>query len=526
MEFALIDIMLAFGLFASAILLILGGYPVAFTLPGTAIVFALIGSMLGRFDLSYLSSLPMRYWGTLTNDVLIAVPLFVFMGVMLERSRIAESLLDTMGRLFGQLRGGLGLSTVFVAALLAASTGIVGATVITMGLISLPAMLKAGYDRRLATGLICASGSLAQVVPPSTVLVFLAVILQSAYSQSQLAQGNFAPDTLSVGDVFAGAFIPGLLIALLYAVWVGIVAYFRPASAPAISKQGVPLSGVHRRIVNNLLPAMLLIIAVLGSIIGGIATPTESAAVGAVGAIVLAMIRMLGEHLGRAMNEEQVEKAMFRFWIVFVALLILSGWWSGGVGVLSLLLAVLLGGMGTMVLLGPLRTRFFGVLREVSRSSLVITCMVFTLFLGASVFSLVFARLGGEELVAHFLSAMPGGEVGAILVVLFVMFLLGFFLDPFEIIFIVVPVAAPILLMMGVDPIWLAVMIGIILQTSYLTPPFGFSLFFLRSVAPKEVRTGDIYRGVVPFVGIQLLCLFGVWYFPSLALWLPALIYR
>jgi len=526
MEISLIDLALAFGLFGGAIVLILAGYPVAFTLPGTAILFALLGSALGRFDLSYLTSLPMRYWGTLTNDVLIAVPLFVFMGVMLERSRIAESLLDTMGRLFGELRGGLGLSTVLVAALLAASTGIVGATVITMGLISLPAMLKAGYDRRLATGLICASGSLAQVVPPSTVLVFLAVILQSAYSQAQMAQGNFAPDTLSVGDLFAGAFIPGLLIALLYAVWIMLIAFLRPSSAPALGGHGLAGRGVLRRIVNNLLPALLLIVAVLGSIMAGIATPTESAAVGAIGAILLAMIRALGEHFGREWTPERVETVMFRFWTGFVTLTALAGATVGGVGVLTLLLVVLLAGCGVIAATSPLRATFVAMLREVSLSSLLITCMVFTLFLGASVFSLVFARLGGEELVTHFLSNMPGGEIGALCVVMFVMFLLGFFLDPFEIIFIVVPVAAPILLTMGVEPVWLAVMIGIILQTSYLTPPFGFSLFFLRSVAPKEVSTADIYRGIVPFVGIQILCLVCVWAFPSLALWLPGLIYH
>jgi TRAP-type mannitol/chloroaromatic compound transport system permease large subunit len=525
MDLSFIDLALPLGLFGGAILLIMMGYPVAFTLPGTAILFALLGWSLDRFDLSYLSALPMRYWGTITNDILIAIPLFVFMGVMLERSRIAEALLDTLGRLFGRLRGGLGLSTILVAAMLAASTGIVGATVITMGLISLPAMLKAGYDKRLATGLICASGSLAQVIPPSTLLVFLAVILQSAYSRAQMAQGNFAPETLSVGEIFAGAFLPGIMIALAYAVWVALVAFVRPAAAPAITGADGDEIRLFKRIINHLVPALLLIGAVLGSIIAGIATPTESAAVGAVGAIVLAMIKHLGDHFLRDLDATKAENRLFVFWMGFVGLLIGLGLTVGGVGVLSLLLVVLLAGAIAILWVGSLRQTFIATMEGVSISTLIITCMVFTLFLGASVFSLVFARLGGEELVADFLAAMPGGEMGAVVVVLLVMFLLGFFLDPFEIIFIVVPIAAPVLLMMGVEPIWLAILVGIVLQTSYVTPPFGFSLFFLRSVAPPQIATIDIYRGIVPFVGLQLLCLLVVWFYPQLATWLPNLIY-
>jgi len=457
--------------------------------------------------------------------VLIAVPLFVFMGVMLERSKIAESLLVTMGQLFGEVRGGLGLSTVIVAALLAASTGIVGATVVTMGLISLPAMMKAGYDKRLASGLICASGSLAQIIPPSTILVFLAVILQSAYSQAQMAAGNFAPETLSVGDLFAGAFIPGLILAGLYAVWIAGVALLRPTHAPAIPAREDQKRGLWRRVVVSLLPPLLLIVAVLGSIIAGIATPTESASVGAVGAILLALVRQISGHYLQGRSVEAVERWQLVFWVAFVVLLVLLALASGGVGVLTLALAALVGAAAYVLAKPVLRRPFVAILEEVGGSTLLITCMVFVLFLGASVFSLVFTRLGGEELVTKFLSTMPGGASGALLLVMAVMFVLGAFLDPFEIIFIVVPIAGPVLLKMGVDPVWFSILVAINLQTSYLTPPFGFSLFFLRGVAPPSLSTTDIYLGIIPFVGIQVLCIALVWWFPELATWLPKVIY-
>jgi len=516
---------LAVALFVGVIATLMLGFPVAFTLPGTALLFALAGWAVGAFDLSYFQSLPLRYWGTITNDVLIAVPLFVFMGVMLERSKIAESLLVTMGQLFGELRGGLGLSTVIVAALLAASTGIVGATVVTMGLISLPAMLKAGYDKRLASGLICASGSLAQIIPPSTILVFLAVILQSAYSQAQMAAGNFAPETLSVGDLFAGAFIPGLILAGMYAIWIGGVALFRPSHAPAIPVSAEEKRGLWRRVVVSLLPPLLLIIAVLGSIIAGVATPTESAAVGAVGAILLGLVRQISNHYLAGRSVEQVERAQLVFWVSFVVLLVVVAAFTGGVGVLTLALLALIGSSAYVLAMPVLRKPFIAILEEVGGSTLLITCMVFVLFLGASVFSLVFTRLGGEELVTKFLSTMPGGAFGALFIVMAVMFVLGCFLDPFEIIFIVVPIAGPVLLKMGVDPVWFSILIGINLQTSYLTPPFGFSLFFLRGVAPPSVTTTDIYLGIIPFVVIQVVCMALVWTVPELATWLPKVIY-
>ena len=517
--------MLSIVLLVGAIGALLLGYPIAFTLPGVALVVALVGWGLGAFDPSYFNALPLRYWGIVTNDVLIAVPLFVIMGVTLERSRIAEDLLTTMGALFGKLRGGLGLSTVVVATLLAASTGIVGATVVTMGLISLPAMLKAGYDKRMASGLICAAGTLGQIIPPSTVLVFLAVILQSAYSQAQMAKGNFQPETLSVGDMFAGAFIPGLILATLYAAWIALNAWLRPSSAPALVVTEEERAGLGARVVVALAPPLILIVSVLGSIVAGIATPTESASVGAVGALVLALVKAIADHHLERRSRQTVQRTLFFLWSAIILLLIVLGILTGGLGVLTLCTAALVIS-AVWVAATPVLSRQVGArLQGVAESSLVITAMVFVIFFGASAFSMVFTRLGGEVLVTDFLTGLPGGVHGALAMVMLVILLLGFFLDPFEIIFVVVPIAGPVLLNMGVDPIWLSILIGINLQTSYLTPPFGFSLFFLRGVAPPEVTTSDIYRGVVPFVAIQLLCITIVWLYPALATWLPKVIY-
>ena len=525
MSTVLIGETLSLLLLVAVISALLLGYPIAFTLPGVALIVALVGWLLGAFDLSYFNALPLRYWGIVTNDVLIAVPLFVTMGVTLERSKIAEELLTTMGVLFGKVRGGLGISTVIVAALLAASTGIVGATVVTMGLISLPAMLKAGYDKRMASGLICAAGTLGQIIPPSTILVFLAVILQSAYSQAQMAKGNFQPDTLSVGDLFAGAFIPGLILAGLYGAWIGLNAWLRPKSAPALEIGAEQRAGLPAKVVIALVPPLLLIISVLGSIIAGIATPTESAAVGAVGAIVLALVKGLADHRLQTASPERVSRVQLWLWVSVIVVLALLGKLTGGVGVLTLCVGALVACI-IAVLLTPGLTRIMAErFSGIAETSLVITAMVFVIFFGASVFSIVFNRLGGDLVVAQFLGNLPGGMHGAMLVVMAIIFLLGFFLDPFEIIFIVVPIAGPILLKMGVDPIWLSILIGINLQTSYLTPPFGFSLFFLRGVAPPEVTTGDIYRGILPYVAIQIACMALVWVFPWLATWLPKVIY-
>ena len=450
-------------LFLAVCAVLMAGYPVAFSLAGTALGFAFIGQLTGSFDMAFLNALPNRLYGIMTNITLIAVPLFVFMGVMLERSRVAEHLLDTMSELFGRLRGGLGYSVTLVGMLLAASTGIVGATVVTMGLLSLPTMLRRGYDPRVATGVICASGTLGQIIPPSIVLVLLGDVLSSAYQQAQLDMGIYSPDTVSVGDLFTGALLPGLLLVSLYLLYLAVVAYARPAAMPAIAGTD-PASGgqLLQRVLRGLLPPLLLIIAVLGSILGGLATPTEAASVGAIGAILLAIA------------QRQFNLAM---------------------------------------------------LRDVMLSTTRVSCMVFMILIGASVFSLVFRGFGGDEVVADLLTGLPGGKLGAMVAVMLLMFLLGFVLDFIEITFVVVPIVGPVLLAMGIDPVWLGIMIALNLQTSFLTPPFGFALFYLRGVAPAEVSTRQIYQGVAPFIGLQLLLLVILASWPSLATWLPNAVY-
>ncbi len=461
-------------LFLVLCLLLLLGFPVALTLGGTALLFAGLGTLMGNFD-PLLGGMPSRLYGIMTNTTLVAVPLFVFMGVMLERSRVAENLLDTMAALFGPLRGGLGISVVVVGMLMAASTGIVGATVVTMGLLSLPTMLRRGYDPGLATGTICASGTLGQIIPPSIILILLGDVISNAYAEAQqMRQAELArqgvyeflpPQTVSVGDLFAGALFPGLVLVGLYVLYLGWVAWRRPQAAPALpAEERAALAGgpLLRRTLTALLPPLGLIVAVLGSIIAGVAAPTEAASVGAVGAMILAAAQ----------------------------------------GRLNL-----------------------AVLREVMVRTTEVTSMVFMIFIGAAMFSLTFRGFGGDELVAELLSSLPGGEWSALLVVMLVMFLLGFVLDFIEITFVVVPIVGPILLHMGLDPVWLGVMIAINLQTSFLTPPFGFALFYLRGVAPEGVRTGDIYRGVIPYVGIQLLAMFILALWPALATWLPGVVY-
>lgn len=445
-------------MFLATIFAIMLGFPVSFTLAGVGLIFALVGQGLGIFDMGLFTSLGSRYFGTMINEVLVAVPLFVFMGIMLERSKIAESLLTTMGQLFGSMRGGLGISVILVGALLAASTGIIGATVVTMGLLSLPAMMRAGYDPKLASGVICASGTLGQIIPPSTVLIFMGDMLQGSNQQAQLALGNYAPEPVSVGQLFAGAMIPGLTLVALYVLWVVLKSIFQPQSCPALEMTPEEKNGLFGRILSALLPPLLLIFAVLGSILLGIATPTESASVGAVGAMLLAAAR-------RQFN--------------------------------------------------------YQILRDVMRSTLNISSMVFVILLGASVFALVFRGLGGEEVVEDVLSSMPGGQFGAVFAVMALTFFLGFFLDTFEIIFIIVPITAPTLIMLGADPIWLGVILGVNLQTSFLTPPFGFALLYLRGVATRMLATLDIYKGIVPFVGLQVLGMVLVWVIPEMATWLP-----
>jgi tripartite ATP-independent transporter DctM subunit len=458
MSAVLIGEILAVAMFVGAIGAVLAGYPVAFTLAGVGLAFAGLGMALGVFDVTILAALTGRYFGTMTNETLVAVPLFVFMGVMLERSKIAEALLTTMGELFGGLRGGLGYSVVIVGALLAASTGIVGATVVTMGLLSLPAMMRAGYDPKLAAGTICAAGTLGQIIPPSTVLIFVGDILQGANQQAQLELGNMAPEPISVGQLFAGAILPGLVLVGLYLAWILLKSLVDPRSCPPLEMSDERRAGLVARVFGALAPPLLLMLAVLGSILAGIATPTESASVGAVGAMLLAAAKR-------------------RFDLT--------------------------------------------LLRDVMRTTLSITSMIFVILLGASVFSLVFRGLGGENLVHDALASLPGGAIAAVFAVMLVIFVLGFFLDTFEIIFIVVPIAAPALIKLGVDPIWLGVMIGVNLQASFLTPPFGFALFYLKGVAGTLLRTIDIYKGVIPFVGLQLAGITLLWLAPGLATNLP-----
>ncbi len=445
-------------MFLAVCVVLLLGYPVAYSLAGTALIFAGVGAFFGIFDTSYLQAVPSRLFGIVSNQTLIAVPLFVFMGVMLEKSRIAENLLLAMEQVLGRLKSGLAVSVVLVGMLLAASTGIVGATVVTMGLLSLPTMLKKGYSPSFACGAICATGTLGQIIPPSIALVLLGDVLSSAFQQAQLNMGIFSPRSVSVGDLFVGALVPGFLLVGMYLLYVLIFAGSQIDSSLEKSDQKpIPVSALFAA----LFPPLLLIFMVLGSILAGFATPTEAAGVGAAGALVLALFN----------KQLHLQK-----------------------------------------------------LKDVMMTTTKVTSMVFLILIGASIFSLVFRGFGGEELIETLFTSLPGGVFAAVLVVMMVIFLLGFILDFIEITFVVVPLVAPVLLAMGVDPIWLGIMIAANLQTSFLTPPFGFALFYLRGVAPPEVKTSDIYRGVTPFILIQLLLLTCLAIWPNLVTWLPSLL--
>jgi len=457
-------------LFFAVCAVLLLGFPVALSLAGTALAFAGLGLGLeslginANFNAGYLAAYPNRLYGIMTNTTLLAVPLFVLMGVLLEKSKVAETLLDAMALVFGSRSGGLGIAVTLVGMLMAASTGIVGATVVTMGLMSLPTMLKRGYSPSLATGTICATGTLGQIIPPSIALVLLGDVLSSAYQQAQLSMGIFSPKTVSVGDLFMGALVPGLLLVGLYMLYIAFTAWRHPEAAPPVPREALMdelghTQGLTMLLLKGLVPPIVLMVVVLGSILAGIATPTEASAVGAFGALVLALVY---------------------------------------------------------------RKLSLATLKDVLRSTTRVTSMVFLILIGAALFSLVFRAYGGEEMVTGLFEHMPGGVVGATLIVMLVIFLLGFILDFIEITFVVVPIVGPILLAMGLDPIWLGIMIAINLQTSFLTPPFGFALFYLRGVAPASVTTASIYRGVAPFIVIQLAMLLMLALFPALATWLPA----
>lgn len=452
-------------IFIISIVVALGsGYPVAFALGGVSIVTAVLASFAGLTDISFVASIPSRIYGIVVNDLLIAIPLFIFMGVVLEKARIAEELLQTMGQLFGPMRSGMAISVTIVGALLAAATGVVAASVITMGLLSLPVMLRAGYSKSFACGTICAAGTLGQIIPPSIVLIILADQISASYQSAQMSIGNFAAKSVSIVDLFAGAMLPSVLLVAAYIVWQITYGLIWPDRAPPIPSDRLGKeSGLQLtvRLLRALVAPLALIVAVLGSILFGFATATEGAAVGAFGAILLALA--------------QRELTMAR-------------------------------------------------LRDVMLQTTQITAMIFTILIAAAMFALVFRGFGGDKIIADMLTSLPGGTYGAITVVMIAIFLLGFIIDYMEICFIVIPIVSPPLFMLGVDPVWFAILVALNLQTSFLTPPFGFALFYLRGVAPPEVRTVDIYRGIIPFILIQALVVIAVAIMPTAATWLPRLL--
>ena len=447
-------------MFITTFLFLLFGFPVAFTLAGSAIVFAIVASFLDLLSPEFLALIPSKIFGTMTNELLVAVPLFIFMGLILEKSKVAEELLETIANLFGKLKGGLGFTVIIVGTLLAASTGIVGATVVTMGLLTLPTMLKWGYDKKLASGLICASGTLGQIIPPSIVLILLSDVLQGAYSQSQLLQGKIPSNPISTIDLFAGAIFPGILLVTLYCVWQLIIIYLKPEYAPSVisTKKKTKL----KKTISIILLPIMLIIIVLGSILAGIATPTEAASFGAVGAIILSYIK---------------------------------------------------------------KSLSFKVLKQAVLNTTKISSMIFLILISAKIFSLVFIGLEGREILSSFIEKIPGGSIGAMFFLMVLIFFLGFFLDFIQIVFTIVPIAGPIILQMDINPLWFGIMIAVNLQTSFLTPPFGFALFYFRGIAPISIKTSDIYKGVLPFVIIQIIAILLIAKFPSLATWLPSKLY-
>lgn len=518
-----LDMLLCTIMFVLGCAALLIGYPVAFTLPGISVIFAGLGFAMGIFDFSIIGGIPQRIYGTMTNVVMMAIPLFVFMGVMLERSQIAEDLLESMGKLMGRIRGGLGISVTIVGALLAASTGIVGATVVIMGLMALPTMLNRGYHPSIATGGIAAAGTLGQIIPPSIVLVLLGDQLSSAWQASQLAIGNFSPTPLSVGDLFAGALIPGLGLVLLYIVYQSLTAIFFPNSCPPVMDADEEIE--WKPVLAAFLPPIILVVAVLGSILGGIATPTEAAALGAVGAILMSgykndksrpvpviaagvsivLLIILGGLFDLRMGREVIPVSDYIAFVVSIPLMVAMIW-----GIADSFMRVY-------------RTK---VIHEVVQMTAKISSMIFIIMIGAALFTLIFLGFNGDTYITDFLTNLPGGRLGAFLLVMIVMFALGFFLDFIQIVFVVVPIVAPVLFLMDINPIWLGVMMAMNLQTSFLTPPFGYALFYLRGIAPEDkVKTTDIYKGVMPFILIQVLALVILYNFEGLVTWLPSIIF-
>ncbi|MCL4186841.1 MAG: TRAP transporter large permease subunit [Rhodobacteraceae bacterium] len=512
-------------MFVVLCLAVLTGAPIAFVLAGTAVAFALIGWAAGVLNFNLIGALPTRVFGTMNSETLVAIPLFVFMGMVLERARIAEDLLRTMGALFGSMRGGLGVSVMVVGALLAASTGIVGATTVTMGLMALPVMLRYGYGPAFSSGIICAAGTLGQIIPPSTVLIIMGEVLSSAYQQAQHAQGNFAAKTISVGELFAGSLLPGLMLVGIYIAYLLLAALLRPSIAPALPPEALSAAGRDgpprlRDVLGALFPPLALIVAVLGSILGGVATATEAAAVGAVGATILAGVRS-----GRN---------RWAIWLAIgglVVLMALASQFDLRLGrpdapafdraMLGIALAVAAAAATGLAVIWIDLARG-QVLGAAMGSTARTTSMIFTIVIGALLFSLVFRGLGGDARIKEFLLAAPGGPQGALILVLVMMFFLGMFLDYVEITIIAIPVVGPPILAAGIDPIWFGVLVALVMQTSFLTPPVGYTLAYLRSVAPQSVTTGAIWRGAVPFILLQILAVVIVFFLPDVATWLPA----
>ena len=446
-------------------LLLLTGLPVGFILSGVALMFSGIGIIFGFFDYTYLIAIPNRIFGIMTNQNLLAVPLFIFMGLVLEKTKIAENLLTSMNSIYKDSNGGFAISVIIVGALMGASTGIVGASVVTLGLLSLPVMMKHNYPNSLACGVICASGTLGQIIPPSLVLILLADVLSSAYQQAQLNMGIFSPETITIADLFAGAILPGLVLPILYILYIKSINIKKIDTIKNIKKIDTINTGSTKtkkiNFLKSFFPPILLIVMVLGSIIFGIATPSEAAALGVLGAILISTIQ---------------KKITFK------------------------------------------------IIDICSTETIKLTSMVFMILIGATFFSLVFRGLEGEELIHNFLGNDLNNKNITLALVLLMMFFLGFILDFIEIIFIIIPLFGPILFTLGFDPIWVGILIAMVLQTSFLTPPFGFSLFYLRGVAPKNINTLEIYKGVYPFIIIQVLVIGVIFLFPSIATFLPKLI--
>ena len=503
---------------------LMGGYNVAFTLSGVAVVFAAIASALGIFDVNFFLAFPGRIFPLITREILIAVPLFVFMGVMLEKSKIAEDLLESLAIVFGPLPGGLGVAVVCVGALLAASTGIVGATVVTMGLLSLPTMLRRGYSPSLASGTIAASGTLGQIIPPSIVLVVLGDQISNAFQEAQRSHGLVTNQVISVGDLFAGALLPGLILVGFYALYIIATGILSPLKAPATPWPDDQDPKVFiTRALKAMLPPIILVFAVLGSILSGYATPTRAAALGALGAMLLAVLKTSDNAIFR--------KSALISLVGIIALVVMDligidmRFGQANISQIErfmIILALIISAIASVTLLLSIWPLYKDQhLAKVSHKTLTITSMVFAILIGATIFSLIFRGLGGDELVARFLESAPGGKWGALALVMIAMFFLGFFLDFLEITFVVVPLVAPPLLAFGIDPIWLGILMALNLQTSFLTPPFGFALFYLQGVSPPEITTKILYRGVIPFIAIQFIIIFLVVFFPWIATALP-----